>query len=170
MRGRYEVVLAIYPTRRGMAFVMFEGPHTPIDWGRRRRRSSDGNDDCLRKVQSLFERQPAVLVLQDTSWTGTRRSRRATELNSAIFELAEQYSFPVCSFSRDQVRATFTELASPTRHAIAEYIAKNIPILEHQLPPPRKRWLPEDDRIGIFDAAALALTYFQSANGNVAAA
>jgi hypothetical protein len=148
---------------------MFEGPHTPVDWGRTRRRSRDGNGDCLRKVRSLFDRRPDVLVLQDTSWTGTRRSRRATELNNAIFELAEEYSFPVCSFSREQVREAFTQLTAPTRHTIAEHIAKNIPLLEHQLPPPRKRWLSEDDRTGIFDAAALALTYFQSANENGAA-
>lgn len=162
MNGRYEVVLAIYPTRRGIGFVLFEGPHTPIDWGHARCREANDTRRCLNKVRSLFARHPDVLVLQDTSWTGTRRSRFATEINNLIFDLAEGQQFPVCAFSRQQVRAAFSHLTAPCRYAIAENIAKNIPTFEHQLPPPRKRWLPEDERMGIFDAAALALTYFKS--------
>lgn len=169
MIGRYDVVLAIYPTRRGIAFVLFEGTYTPIDWGHTRRRNADGGN-CLSKARALLERRPDLLVLQDTSWTGTRRSARATELNNCIFELAEEYAFPVCSFSRERVRAAFGHLAVPTRYAIAEHIAKNISVLEHHLPPPRKRWLPEDDRMGIFDAAALVLTYFHSTGGEERAA
>ena len=165
MRRRYETVLAIYLTRRGVAFVLFQGPHSPVDWGHACRESAAKNGHCLKKVRVLLSRQPDVLVLQDTSWTGTRRSRRVRRLNEAIFEIAEEHPFPVCTFSRQHVGAAFSHLASPTRYAIAQDIAKNIPIFEHHLPPPRKRWLPEDERMGIFDAAALALTYFQSAAG-----
>ena len=166
MMNRYEVVLGIYPTRRGIGFVLFEGAYSPIDWGHARRRNSADNDYCLNKVRSLFARQPDVLVLQDTTWTGTRRSERVSQLNEAIFELAEEEAFPVCVFSRERVRVAFGHLPSPTRYAIAEHIAKNIPVLEHHLPPPRKRWLPESDRMGIFDAAALVLTYFHSTGGS----
>lgn len=166
MVSRYEIVLAIYPTRRGIAYVMFEGSSSPIDWGNVRREKPNARRRCLAKVRSLFARQPDVLVLQDTSWTGTRRSQRVTDLNDAILELAEVHPFPVCVFSREQVRAAFGHLGSPTRYIIAQYIAKNIPALEHHLPPPRKRWLPEPERMGIFDAAALALTYFQSSTGS----
>ena len=163
MMRRYQLVLGIYPTRRGMAFVLFEGPQSPIDWGHARRRHVTDDDYCLNKTRSLFARQPDVLVLQDTSWTGTRRSARVAYLNNSIFELAEAETFPVCTFSRERVRAAFSHLSSPTRYAIAEHIARNIPAFEHHLPPPRKRWLPENDRMGVFDAAALVLTYFHSA-------
>jgi hypothetical protein len=163
MTGRYEIVLAIYPTRRGIAFVMFEGAHSPIDWGHVRREEPNAGGRCLNKARALFDRRPDVLVLQDTSWTGTRRSPRVEALNNAIFELAEEATFPVCTFSRDVVRIAFGHLTVPTRYAIAQDIAKNIPTFEHHLPPPRKRWLPEHERMGIFDAAALALTYFQHA-------
>jgi hypothetical protein len=165
-RHRYELVLAIYLTRRGLAFVLFEGSSSPVDWGSRRRDGSEKNSYCLKVARGLFHRyRPDVVVLQDTSWTGTVRSQRILNLNVAIFEAAEQQALPVCAFSRDQVRAAFSHLSSPTKDAIAEAIAKNIPALKPYLPPRRKRWQDEDARMGIFDAAALALTFFERAVG-----
>jgi hypothetical protein len=163
---RYELVLAIYLTRRGFAFVLFEGSLSPIDWGSTRRYGPEKNEHCLRIAGALFSRyHPDVLVLQDTSWTGTRRSQRVMTLNAALFEFAERQDLPVCAFSRDSVRAMFSYLGSPTKRAIAEVIAKHIPAFEPYLPPERKPWMEEDARMGIFDAAALALTFFESATG-----
>jgi len=165
-RQRYELVLAIYLTRRGLAFVLFEGSFSPLDWGSRRRDGSEKNSYCLKAARTLFHRyRPDVVVLQDTSWTGTVRSRRIMNLNVAIFEAAEQQGLPVCAFSRDQVRTAFRHLPSPTKDAIAEAIAKHISAFQPYLPPQRKRWQDEDARMGIFDAAALALTFFKGAAG-----
>ena len=105
--------------------------------------------------------QPAVLVLQDMSDTGTRRAERLRDLNEAIENLAEDYSIPVSRYSRAQVRESFASFGLPTKQAIAEAIAKNIPALERYVPPQRKPWRSEDARMGLFDAAALALTFFR---------
>jgi len=51
------------------------------------------------------------------------------------------------------------------RRSLALVIAQHIPAFERYLPPPRKPWMSEDARMGLFDAAALALTFFQSAGG-----
>jgi hypothetical protein len=166
MLNRYDLVLAIYLTKRGLAFVVFQGSLSPLDWGSTRRYGPEKNDHCLKIAGALFSRyQPEVLVLQDTSWTGTRRTARITNLNAAIFELADQHGLSVCSFSRDRVWAGFSYLGSPTKYAIAEAIAKHIPAFEHHLPRRRKHYMDEDARMGIFDAAALALTFFESAAG-----
>jgi hypothetical protein len=45
--------------------------------------------------------------------------------------------------------------------------AKHIPAFERHVPPPRKPWMSEDARMGLFDAAALALIFFQKANNMV---
>ena len=47
-----------------------------------------------------------------------------------------------------------------TKDTIAAAIAKHVPDLEYFLPPPRKPWKSEHVLMGLFDAAALALTYF----------
>jgi hypothetical protein len=41
----------------------------------------------------------------------------------------------------------------------------HIPAFERYVPPPRKPWKSEDARMGIFDAAALALTFFKDEAG-----
>ncbi|WP_156527887.1 hypothetical protein [Bradyrhizobium stylosanthis] len=50
----------------------------------------------------------------------------------------------------------------PEQAKTAERIAKHIPAFEQYVPPPRKPWMSEDRRMGLFDAAALALTFFQT--------
>jgi len=163
---RYELVLAIYLTKRGLGFVLFEGSLSPVDWGSTRRSGDEKSNHCLTLGAKLMRRyQPDVLVLQDTSWTGTRRSPRITDINASMFEVAEGLGIPVCAFSRERVRAAFNHLGSPSKYEIAEAIAKHIPAFERHLPPQRKPWMSEDSRMGIFDAAALALTFFQSAAG-----
>jgi hypothetical protein len=67
---------------------------------------------------------------------------------------------PIYRFSRAEVRAVFSYLGITTKQAIAEAIAKHIPALERYLPPIRKPWMPEDARMGLFDAVALAWVFF----------
>src|SRR3981081_1306019 len=101
---RYALVLAIYPTNRGFAFVLFEGALSPIDWGIARRDGHEKNSRCLTLIAALFLRyEPDVLVLQDTSLAGTQRSPRIIDLNIAISELAEEPGMPVHAYSRARV-------------------------------------------------------------------
>jgi hypothetical protein len=168
---RYEFVLAIYPTRRGFAYALFEGSLSPVDWGIARRSGERKNERCLRMIAALFLRyEPDVLILQDTSPTGTLRSKRVQNLNSAIGEMAERNGIPVRCYSRAGVRLAFNHLKSPSKQAIAESIAKHIPAFERYLPRPRKRWMAEDTRMDLFDAVALVLTFFRSIAGGEAEA
>lgn len=162
---RYALVLAIYPTVRGFAYVLFEGPVSPVDWGVARRDGPEKNSRCLKLIAALFLRhEPDVLVLQDTSPTGTRRSARVARLNQAIAELASRPGIAVRAYSRARVRSAFDHLGSTTKDAIAQAIARRVPAFERHLPPPRKQWMAEDTRMGIFDAAALALMFFHDAD------
>ncbi len=159
---RYAFVLAVYLNTRGFAFVLFEGPLAPVDWSVREVRGPKKYARCLARIVGILDQySPDVLVLQDTSPRGTRRVPRITELNAAIAELAEVRGLPVHTFSRDKVREAFWHYGATTKQALAEIIAKHIPAFERYVPPPRKPWQSEDARMGIFDAAALALTFFQ---------
>jgi Holliday junction resolvasome RuvABC endonuclease subunit len=163
---RHNLVLAIYPNTRGFAFVAFEGPLAPVDWGIKEIRGRRKNQQCLVGIGAIIERcEPDVFVLQDTSPTGTRRARRIRDLNAEIAEFSEHCGIPVYAYSRAQVRQAFRHLGLANKHSIAEAIAKHIPAFERYVPPPRKPWMSEDGRMGLFDAAALALTFFHSAAG-----
>src|SRR5579859_990340 len=102
--NRYNLALAIYLTAHGFAFALFEGALAPIDWGIVRRDGADKNKHCIKRVNTLLQRhRPDVLVLEDTSWTGTQRPQRIATLNAAIFRIAEDQAIAVCAFSRQQV-------------------------------------------------------------------
>jgi hypothetical protein len=159
---RYGFVLAVYLNTRGFAFVLFEGPLAPLDWSVRELRGPGKHARALARIVAILDQYlPEVLVLQDTSPQGTHRVLRIRELNAAIAELAEARGLAVHAYSRERVREAFWSCGATTKQALAEMIAKHIPAFERYLPPPRKLWKSEDARMGIFDAAALGLTFFQ---------
>ena len=58
------------------------------------------------------------------------------------------------------IRTFFSEYDAITKYQIATTIAQWLPEFEPRLPPFRKPWMSEDYRMSIFDAVALALTFF----------
>jgi Holliday junction resolvasome RuvABC endonuclease subunit len=164
---RYDLVLAVYPYFRGIAFVLFEGFLAPVDWGVHDVRGPEKNARCLERVSRLFsDHAPDVLVLEDMSDAGTYRSGRVRALNSAIRNLADMTGLAVNAYSRTHVRNCFAKLGRTTKSEIAELIGKHVPALDQYVPPIRKLWKSEDARMGLFDAAALAWTFFHNAQGD----
>jgi hypothetical protein len=161
VRSRYNLVAAIYLNTRGFAFVLFEGMLAPVDWGIVELRGKDRRARTIERVSTLLARYvPDLLVLQDMSRSGSHRSHRIRHLNDDIAEIAERLCIPTVSYSRADVRDCFGYLGVVTKDHIAGDIAKRIPAFERFLPRPRKIWMNEDARMGLFDAAALALTFF----------
>ncbi len=164
---RYALVLAVYLNTRGFAFVLFEGHLSPFDWGIRETRGPRRHKRSLARVVKILDCYvPDILVIQDTSPHGTRRARRITELNAAIAGLAKGRGIPIYAYSRDQVRSAFGYVGYLNKQIVAGLIAKHIPAFERYVPPPRKPWMSEDVRMGIFDAAALALIFYRSINSD----
>ena len=105
-----------------------------------------------------------MLVMQDTSPEGTLRANRLASLNSELVALAQELGMPIFTYSRDEIYRGFNSLGFTNKQMLAALIAKHIPAFERHVPPPRKPWMSEDARMGLFDAAALALLFFQKAN------
>jgi Holliday junction resolvasome RuvABC endonuclease subunit len=160
-------VLSAYVNTRGFAFVLFEGSAlSPFDWGIQEVRGPRRQHRCLSSVVAIMDRyRPDILVIQDTSASGTRRALRLVRLNAAIAGLAEDRGTPVYAYSRADVYDAFQYLGFSNKQTLAELIAKHIPAFERYVPPPRKPWMSEDARMGVFDAAALALVFFQREGG-----
>jgi hypothetical protein len=160
------LTMAVYLNSRGLAFVVFEGELAPLDWSVVEARGSDRRETLLARVETLFKKlRPNVLVLENMS-DPEGRPPRIRRLNEAIVQLAKRYTLQTVFFTRTEVRQQFAYLGTVTKDAVAMAIAKHIPAFERFLPSPRKPWKSEDARMGIFDAAALALTFFQS-NGHL---
>lgn len=161
--ARHRLVLSIYLSSRGYAFVLFEGALSPFDWGVHAAQGPRKNASCLRRIERILATyEPDALVMQDTTSGGTRRAGRVQQLNLSIAESADSCGVPTYAYSRVHVRDCFRSLPIVTKQTIAEAIAKSIPAFERYLPPQRKPWMSEHARMALFDAAALALAHFQT--------
>src|SRR5882762_3015628 len=66
-----DLVLAIYPATRGIAFALMRSPLAVIDWGIKGAYGRDKNAMFLKKVAGLLDaNQPDVVVLEDPTRQG----------------------------------------------------------------------------------------------------
>lgn len=162
MNARHKpgLVLAIHPTSRGFGWVLFETPLAPVDWGlasAKAKRSAR----CLARFERLLDRyQPKVVAFEEFDEHPARRANRIQELCRQMIKLASKRGIYTPIYSRDTIRECFESSGAKTRHDIALSIAEQIEVFRRRLPRARKRWDSEDVRQSLFDAVALALTYF----------
>lgn len=153
-------IVAIAPSVRGFGFAVFEGPGVLIDWGVKNVRY-EKNSRCLLQIANLFERyRPDAIIVEDCRSKKSKRCPRIKRLIREIIDLASSRIIQSYRFSRFQIIKTFSQHNASTKHQIAASIATDFTELTHLLPPLRKPWMSEDYRMGIFDAVALALTFF----------
>jgi hypothetical protein len=153
-----SVTLAIAPTSRGFGYVVFEDESVPLDWGVKGARENKSRH-CLMKARELMRRvQPSALVLEDTHQADSQRAKRIKLLIDRIGGLAKQKGIAVIECPR----RTMLEFFGTARNKddIAETIVKLLPEFDPKLPPRRRMWESEHYNMAIFEAAALALTYF----------
>jgi len=153
-------VLAVYPTCHGFAFVLFEGPEAPFDWGVKDIRATQKNAKTLDAVKVIMTKyRPRVLLIENTGH-GSRRTTRIRRLYQMLVHLSDTEGIPVVRYTRQDIRECFAPVGAKTKYEIAKAIANQIPSFMHRLPPVRKLWMSEDQRQSLFDAAALGITHY----------
>lgn len=156
----YPRVLAIDPTSRGFAYAVLEGPASLIDWGLTQVEGRK-HSNCLLRLEKLIERYaPDILVLEDYLGAGSRRCGRVRKVIQAAALVAKRREVRTRRFSRRTIRRAIAGTDTATKQAIAAKLAERFPELAPRLPRVRKPWMSEDERMSIFDAAALALVYY----------
>jgi hypothetical protein len=157
MRGLADprAILGIDPTKRGLAFVFFEGGRL-LDWG-----SSRGAGNEIAAFEAILNLCPAdVIVLEDPDADGSERRPRMRKLLHRLTRAAEARGFQVTKVSRLDVRRGWSARGVTRKHAVAKAIAEDFPVLEPLVPRPRKSYMDEEARVQVFDAASLVLHAF----------
>ncbi len=154
------LVMAIFPNTRGFGYAVFEGIFMPVDWGMKDARD-DKNARCLKEIKLLIQFfRPSIIVLQDCTVPLSRCSKRIASLIRSITELALNEDVVVKLYSRRDIRTCFANYGARSKDEIARAIAKIMPEFAPRVPPMRRLWMSEDYRMGMFDAVALAFTYY----------
>jgi hypothetical protein len=153
-----RAILGIDPTKRGLAFVFFEGGQL-IDWGIRHAGSEIAN------FEAILNLCPAdVIVLEDPDAERSERRPRMRNVLSRLARAAERRGLVVVKVSRFDVRRGWREREVTRKHSVAKAIAQEFPALEVFVPRPRiKAYMDEEARVQVFDAASLVLHAFGTA-------
>lgn len=156
-------VLSVVAFSRGFAFVLFEGPESPFDWGVREIKGRDKNIKTLDAVKEIIDRyRPEALVITDMTINRSKQTARVRKLHGMLRHLATTEFVDIYEFSKDAVKTYFSPVGATTKYEIAKVIAQQIPAFGHRLPPFRKAWMSADPRQYLFDAAALGLVFYGS--------
>ncbi len=149
-------VLAIDPLSRGVGFVVLEGQSRLVDWGIKTTGHAD-NAKSARVIDKLIDRfRPDVLVLEHWESAGSRRCGRVQKLLDVI-AAKEGKRVLVRLITRRQVCAIGPLPLTSTKYGRASFLAERFPEVQGLLPPVRKLYMPEDDRMAIFDALSFAV-------------
>lgn len=156
----FGLTLAVHPCTFGFGWVLFENPQTPVAWAIVRQRA--GHE---RKLLNSFKRliaryEPATVVLEAFHEGESLRRPRIRRLCNDMLTATRAAKIDTRIFDRDMIRHAFAKFGAQTRGEIARVIAQRIDSFGHRLPTSREVWNTLDPRQCLFDAAAVALTYF----------
>lgn len=153
-----ERIVSISPTSHGFGFAVFEDT-TLIDWGHAHLRPAK-TDRCLARAMELLSwYDPSIVVIEDVERASSRRGERVKNLLKQIARLVRNSSTQLVKIPRGLVSRVFSVSGNATKHEIATTVLIHYPELEAKLPPPRRVWTSEDERMAIFDAVALTLVF-----------
>jgi Holliday junction resolvasome RuvABC endonuclease subunit len=153
-------VLAIDPTTRGFGFVVLESTCTLVDWGGKVIRKQNETTTLEKLSKLIAHYRPEVLVFEDHK--GSRRCARVRKLLDAVGRLVAIEGLRSRCIAVSHMKRVFGVFRAKTKHEIAVVVSQQLPDLAPQLPRYRKAWMSEGSQMAVFDAAALALTYFYS--------
>jgi hypothetical protein len=101
--------------------------------------------------------EPAILAVEERETSTARRGARISLLLKALIYMAPRGRFVFARARRHRFRPKFGTVGARNKHQVAILIAARFPELSGQLPPRRKAWMSEDERMAIFDATLIGL-------------
>lgn len=158
---RHYYVLALYPSAKGMAFVLFEDSLSLVDWGTTVKYGTAKNHHCIDFTTRLLDRYVVdVIVVHDTTGAAARRSDRVEALYRSFVTLAQIRNIDLVRYTSADVNQAFDAAGALTKQERAQLVSEMVPALSERIPPVRKAWHAEHPRMALFEAAALGIAHY----------
>jgi hypothetical protein len=155
-------VVGIDVTTKGLAYIFFENGRL-IDWQSMGR--GEGKSD-LALVDRIVDGCAAdIVVIEDFDAEGCRLGSRARSVLRDIARHVRARGLRVRLVARREVTEAWNTRGKRNKQEIASAIAELFPELAPLVPPPRRNFDPEAERMNIFDALTLVLHLFGNPAG-----
>jgi hypothetical protein len=153
-------ILALDPMTRGFGYVIFEEPFHLVEHGFSRIEGDKYMATLAHFEKLLAEFSPETVVLEDAEAPSSRRHDRVRDLIKGLADLGRERGVTVALLPRAAVVARFSSgKKRATKRMIAETLVRHFPEMRFKLPRPRKIYESKHERMSLFDALALAVTY-----------
>jgi hypothetical protein len=157
-RRSHRRLLAIDLSGRGFAFAVFDGSKKLADWGTRVR---DASTDLVTKAKRLINSyKPHTLAVLDPRAPQSRRPERTIEVSDTLMRLAQAEGLETMLIPWTAVQRVCTGSSSAEKQVVAAKVAERFPELTSLVPPKRKPWESEYERMNVLDAVALGHTAY----------
>lgn len=159
-----QTVLALYPTRYGMGYAVFDGPEDLVDYGISYVQPMS-NKKMMKKVKeyiSFFN--PAIVLCRNVNDLKKRAGKRTKKLIDLICGEAKSQDLQVHSYTRSDIQNVFSQFGATTKYQIQKKIIEWYPVLKAYEFPKRGKWKSENHNTGVFDAVSLAIVYWYMAD------
>ena len=160
-----NIVLALFVNARGFGIAVLEDALTVLNaYNVVLHTYPICNNKVLEKIKEKIDFYlPSVVILEDATGYGSRKSKRVKKMISLIEEYVQNTSLQINKYSRNDIRFVFSSFNAHSKYEIAKVITENVKQLPLALPKKRKSHEPEHYSMSIFDAIALGIThYYQS--------
>ncbi|MDH7448453.1 hypothetical protein [Aquimarina sp. 2201CG14-23] len=159
-----EIVLSLYPNSIGFGFAVMTSALTVLN-SRVVQVRPISNTHTMKRIREIIDYyEPKIVVLEDCSITGSRKSKRIKKMINTISRYALKKHLKIGTYSRADIRYVFSSFNARTKYEIAQVISENIKNMKYKLMKPRKTSESEKYMAGAFDAVSLGITHFYMDN------
>jgi hypothetical protein len=149
-------IVGFASTHRGFGFAVTEGPRRLVKWNLHQ--TSTSRVQMTEKVGGILRRYRPLFVAFEESHS--RDGRRNQSFIRAVEIACQTHGIMTLPIKGKHLRSICAS-PRPTKWHLASTVAGMFPEIRGQLPPRRKRWTREDDRIGLFVALAAAVSAWE---------
>ncbi len=157
-----NIVLALFVNSRGFGIAVLKDALTVLNaYNVVLHNYPISNRHVLEKIKEKIDFYlPSVVILEDASGYGSRKSKRVKKMIALIEKYAKKTSLTVAKYSRNDIRFVFNSFKAYSKYEIAQVITSNVKQLPVALPDKRKSHQPEHYSMSIFDAISLGITHY----------
>jgi Holliday junction resolvasome RuvABC endonuclease subunit len=157
-------ILGIAIRARWLGFAEINAQCRLIDWGMiyYQRRNPNELKSAKGRLDTLIERlRPSYIAIVRPDLEANEKIATVRSIARSLRITASAQSAPVAALRRKSIRAVFVGCDASSKDEIAAALARLFPELISTLPPARKIWTKENQRMALFDAVSGAIAYRQ---------
>jgi len=154
-------ILGLASTTHGFAYALTEGPRRLVDW--KTRATSVVGKETVKILDGLLIRSRPLFVAFDRG-AAQKKRHRGRSFGIAVKRACDVRGIMILGITSRQTDSLSSN-RRPNKWDVADAIVTFFPDTASSLPPRRKPWQSEDDRIGLFMALAAAVCGWEVLGG-----